>query len=181
MLSRVLLLENMTNPDQSRPQPARWLELSERTDGSVVFTIKPDTKGQDVITTLAYLQPEQQKREEYVIRLLHAAIDEGVFRHRWVSIDEPGVALSDQVHLGRFIHFGDDPTIEDVVGSVEHVYGEAQVAEKLQTLFIELVDEGVFSNFIVCATQSNEIALAQPNEIALEMQQLTDEFFGNGT
>ncbi len=116
-------------------------------------------------------------RDKYVRSLLRWGVEvRGVLRNKSIPIVDPVNLDSDQAKTARFIEFGDQPTIEDVCKAYLVIYGD-EVEQQLGRLLEGLVDAGSFRNINVVSSRQNEIANAQPDEIAVEMEELTRGYY----
>lgn len=136
------------------------------------FVIDATATGKDVLSTLAYIEPDAVIRKSYIYSLLSYGVQSGKVNNGQFEVPYPVEHVSDKASTIREIKFGDNLTIDDVTGAVEAVCGQEHVAPNLQALLSMLVDKGDFRDVPVGTPMHNEFAVADTG-IATEMHDLT--------
>lgn len=168
---------------QGPEQVARILDLRPASEYAtdLAIEIEPGVSGKDVLATLAYNRPKLGDRNRCIRILLKEAIKNGPLQNRKVSLEDPFAPVADHTQEVIEIEFGANPTWEDVSNTMKLFYGEDEpvISVGMQYLFEALVDQGVYNGCVIRGfNMDNEISGAKPDAIKLEMQQLTDKFYG---
>lgn len=168
----------MSETSEPTPKESRILELTPNEDGTANFRIDTSTTSRDVLATLEYVQPSREIVEHYLDQILGAVIDSGKFNNILVTIGAPaGDDITPQVKFERKLKFGPEPKLEDVTTALTQVYGEDAPA-MARRLVLQMIDDGKSGNIDVNVSVQNEFANADENDIAAEMQRMTDELYG---
>jgi hypothetical protein len=168
------------NPETNNAGSPRILDLEpiiyeDGIDG-VQFTIDRSTRGVDVVATLDFMYPDEDLRREKGAALLEYAIESKGYLNLKEVVLEAEVLATDQVEVVRTLRFGDRLTLKDVQDALTKLYGEEHARAGEDRLLCALIDEGLFEGMTFSGTAEHEFATADPDQIALEMDALTERF-----
>ena len=164
-------MENM--PSWAR-KANKILDFYEKEDGRVYFTIGSEDTANDVLATLAFIQPDAERRDIMFEFMAKQAIEKyDALSGREITVDLGDIGVNDQASIRKTIVFGNEPTLGDVKEAFEAVYGVENVTKKIRKLTADLINDKFFVDVEFIVESYNEITTAQPDMIALEMQQLT--------
>jgi hypothetical protein len=155
---------------------ARILEFRPHSLGDVKFQIDAETKGRDIIATLAYLQPDRDELARQYKRLLHCLLEIVVRQEGSPALLRDRVRAMGQVTSAYGVMIDDQASLKSLDNDLDILYGEEQVPEIKQAMLQKLIDKGSFDGVIIRTTQANEFLIASDDQVAREMRQLTNEF-----
>lgn len=151
---------------------------------AVRFHIGHDVKGDDVLATLRYLSGAGEAQNT-VEGLLKHGVERGLLNNMQVKVDDPVDKVSDQARIVRQLVLGDSPRLDDLKDALSAAYQyrtkdpealQEIVNKKLQLILATLVDRGKYANTPVTATNRNELARADEQDIADEIEAMRREF-----
>lgn len=171
-----------TSRPESNSEEAKIIELSEIGDGLATFTIPKDATSKDVLATLKYVQPSTEIVKDYLDKIFElVVIPKGYMKNLSVTVHDPaGEEITQQASISRRIKFGEEPTGEDVRSAFNAVYGEEDSPQMVRELVLALIDKGRLAGRKLQVDYSNELATTKDDDIAQEMSDLTNEFYGFG-
>ncbi|HEX8183023.1 MAG TPA: hypothetical protein VF575_05485 [Candidatus Saccharimonadales bacterium] len=164
-------------PQSNQEQP-KILELIPHPEepSSVYFGIDRYTRGVDVTTTLRYLDPSSEKVREQIDAMLEWGIEKrGLLKNAEIVVKDPIGYVSGQLSFTRSIKLGEKPKYSEIKDALKLIYGD-DTQQFEEYIFVSLVDEGKYVGCTVQGSQHNEIAVAEPDQILLEMEALSREF-----
>ncbi len=164
--------------DQHEGAPRILAYRTDESDGVVAFPITRQSRGIDVFTTLAYLNPDRHqlyKHSEEILR--HAVNGLGLLNNIHLPIPRTGIKLSDQITLIEHVHFGDNTTVDDVYMAIEIANGTDDVEVQKLKLASAIIDTGCLTGYVIDTVQRNEFVTATDEDLKNELLALTENHY----
>ena len=159
--------------------PPRILDYrTDPTDDTVAFPISRRSRGIDVFTTLAYLDPNTEHVYAQGNRILHHAVETlGLMNNRNLAIPRTTIQITGQLALVEHVHFGSAVTMEDIEHALEIAnHPSGMQAEKLR-LTSAIIDTGTLAGYVIETRQRNEFVTATNETLQAELLALTERHY----
>lgn len=142
----------------------------------VSFSIDPNTRGKDVITTLDFMYASKEDRRLASTYLLRDLIEnQRRFDNTEIILNEVGQP-SDPVTVTQRMELGENATLEDMQSALRKLYDEDKVVEIEDGMLVGSIDNRWLDGHVINGPLENEISAATPEQIADEMEVLTRQF-----
>ncbi len=161
------------------PPGARILDMVPSDDPDfMLLHIDHETKGCDLIATIAYLRPSQEGFDDTITEILRFAIERrGLYANKWMVINDKDGKISDQVEVGRVVSFGDKPTLEDFDAAMTAIRDEDMVPAMRERAVSTLIDDGLLRLRTIACRVENEFIGADDAGVTSEMRDLSERFY----
>ncbi len=145
------------------------------------FGVDSTVRGCDFLATIAYHHPNPEHRAKVIAGVLAFAVELQALDNMEVLLADPASLTIEGVEVDRRFRFKEGVTAEVLDAVLGAVYVEPEiVAEQKQALLCALFDSGHFPDARIRVRAGNEIAHADDRAVAVELQTLTEEYYGFG-